>query len=161
MMRGVPTAGVVGGRPFGRIADATDETRQQMRRDGWDTCEHDNVRRWCPQCCPETGREARTFPTVRGLENALKLWRGGFDSWRNVPRVEHRAEHESVIRAIKEHLNNCPTVAVLVSRYYEPNDWCIEIARRVHPDKPYCQRLSIVEDAAYWLRLLELGDTCR
>ena len=90
------------------------------------------------------------------LSNAERLWHDGYAAWRGTGDADQRAEYRQVIDAIKERLAECETLQVLIDRYVENNDWCMEIAQELFPDKPCTWRLSIVQDAAYWLRSEEI-----
>jgi len=72
---------------------------------------------------------------------------------------QHYPKYVRVVETIKEQLKRYETIEELRRRYYENNDWCLEIAKEMYPDQPFLWRLSVIEDAAYGLRARELDGT--
>jgi len=87
-----------------------------------------------------------------------RLWREGLESLDAIKKTlpHHYPKYVCVVEAIKEQLKGYETIEDLRKRYYENNDWCLEIAKGMYPDQPFLWRLTVIEDAAYGLRAKEL-----
>lgn len=92
------------------------------------------------------------------IQEALCFWREVYARAhaQRIPPLVMKCDFGLVIGAILDRLRDCMTLEELTSRYHESNDWCVELAKRVQPDKPYTWRLAVVEDIAYWERACEL-----
>ena len=69
---------------FGAVEDAVEETYRQICQSGWDTSEHDNVRR----CCPDVAALVNRYP-AESCAPGLAL----IGNRRARPAPEQRIEH--------------------------------------------------------------------
>ena len=63
---------------------------------------------------------------------------------------------ELVVESIKVNLLECDSIHALVEKYFGENDWCLTIAKQVHPNLTWRTGLSVFVDAAYYIRAREI-----
>jgi len=93
--------------------------------------------------------------TAQHSQHALGLWEHGHRKFQHAMPTQ-RQELQKVIEAIKTQLTPCASMDALTQRYFEDNESCLKIAKRVQPERLWCWRLTFTEDAAYYLRAQEL-----
>jgi len=84
----------------------------------------------------------------------IEQWKNGYDMYINHP-LKH--EIDIVVNNIKKRLLCCKSTNDLGTKYDNDNKWCLDLAKALRPERPFCWNLSIVEDAAYYMRYLEVN----
>jgi hypothetical protein len=91
----------------------------------------------------------------RHREVTRAVWRQSYETWMNRPEPERQAGAPAV-NAVLAVLRGCGNEQQLHDRYWEPGDWPAPILLRQLPDDPGLDELLTLEEAAFWLRYLEV-----
>ena len=93
----------------------------------------------------------------RRREVTRAIWRQSYETWRDRPESE-RPSNEVAVNALLAVLRNtCSTEEELHERYWEPGDWPAPVLLRQLPEDPGLDELLTHEEAAFWLRYLEIA----
>jgi hypothetical protein len=118
----------------------------------------------CPRdTVPAQLQQIYAFP--KGATNVTKenrrrevtraVWRQSYETWMNRPEPE-REVGASAVNAVLAVLRRCNNEQQLHDRYWEPGDWPAPFLLRQLPDDPGLDELLTLEEAAFWLRYLEV-----
>ena len=91
----------------------------------------------------------------RFKEHTRSVWHQSYEAYDRWP-AEWRAAVAPGIDALVAELRACSNGAELHARYWEPGDRPGEVLRHHLPRDPGPEALLELEDAAFWLRWLEL-----
>ena len=93
--------------------------------------------------------------TRQEIQHVMSLWEIEYKTLREVP-LDKRGELFAVVESIKVNLLECDSIHALVEKYFGGNDWCLTIAKQVHPNLTWRTGLSVFVDAAYYIRAREI-----
>lgn len=96
----------------------------------------------------------------RRREVTRAIWRQSYDTWRSRPEAEHLAS-EPAVNALLAVLRACHNEDELHDRYWLPGDWPAPVLLRQLADNPGSDELLTLEEAAFWMRYLELQERHR
>ena len=91
--------------------------------------------------------------TRQEIQHVMSLWEIEYKTLKVV--VADKRE-ELVVESIKVNLLECDSIHALVEKYFGGNDWCLTIAKQVHPNLTWRTGLSVFVDAAYYIRAREI-----
>lgn len=97
-----------------------------------------------------TNKENRHQEAVRAI------WRESYETWRDRPEEERQTTEVAVNALLAVLRRNCHTEEDLHERYLQPGDWPAPVLLRQLPENPGLDELLTLEEAAFWLRYLEL-----
>ena len=84
------------------------------------------------------------------------IWRQSYETWNGLPEAERRINEVAVNALLAVLRSTCRTEDELHERYWQPGDWPAPVLLRQLPDDPGLDQLLTLEEAAFWLRYLEL-----
>lgn len=93
-------------------------------------------------------------------ESTRAIWQESYETWMSQPEAERLAT-EPAVHALVAALRGCRNWEELSESYYRPGDWPSPFLLRQLPDDPGLDRLLTLEEAAFWLRYLELTEQDR
>ena len=96
----------------------------------------------------------------RRREVTRAIWRQSYETWAGRPEAERLAS-EAAVNALLRALRCCRNEDELHNRYWQPGDWPAPVLLRQLPDDPGLDELLTLEEAAFWLRYLELQEQGR
>ena len=92
----------------------------------------------------------------RHREVTHAVWRQSYETWTSRPEPERQAG-ASAVNAVLAVLAGCSNEQELHHRSWEPGGWPAPVLLRQLPDDPGLDELLTLEEAAFWLRYLELA----
>ncbi|MPZ50978.1 MAG: hypothetical protein GEU75_17040 [Dehalococcoidia bacterium] len=96
----------------------------------------------------------------RRREVTRAIWRQSYETWIGRPEAE-RLPSEPAVNALLRALRCSHDEDDLHGRYWQPGDWPAPVLLRQLPDNPGLDELLTLEEAAFWLRHLELQEQGR
>ena len=91
--------------------------------------------------------------TRQEIQHVMSLWE---IEYKTLKVVVADKRGELVVESIKVNLLECDSIHALVEKYFGGNDWCLTIAKQVHPNLTWRTGLSVFVDAAYYIRAREI-----
>ena len=91
--------------------------------------------------------------TRQEIQHVMSLWE---IEYKTLKVVVADKRGELVVESIKVNLLECDSIHALVEKYFGGNDWCLTIAKQVHPNLTWRNGLSVFVDAAYYIRAREI-----
>ena len=96
----------------------------------------------------------------RRREVTRAAWQQSYETWTARPQAERRAG-EFAVNTLLARLRTCQNEDELHDSYWQPGDWPSPVLLRQLPDDPGLDELLTLEEAAFWLRYLELREQGR
>ena len=91
--------------------------------------------------------------TRQEIQHVMSLWE---IEYKTLKVVVADKRGELVVESIKVNLLECDSIHALVEKYFGGNDWCLTIAKQVHPNLTWRTGLSVFVDAVYYIRAREI-----
>ena len=91
--------------------------------------------------------------TRQEIQHVMSLWE---IEYKTLKMVVADKRGELVVESIKVNLLECDSIHALVEKYFRRNDWCLTVAKQVHPNLTWRTGLSVFVDAAYYIRAREI-----